>query len=273
MIDLTNNSASINKTVPLDKLFDDETIDLYGISAVSWLMTIKPGIRNVQKHVEGRKRYEEIEVLSIELQELPESGFHLRLLKQVHSKISYPCVLFFQYKDKYKISAWNFEDSVSGASRNILRGGYISSWIKEPIYSKKLNNSIEGIQNLLLQGEGDIEELYNQICQYIVACSPQYVGSRTHLQRIVYAMTGEKNDPVIKTIDSTKRYTVKNSPGRYQRREYYDSYKYVYEYEEIWHGLMSDERIKSIIEKRRYSDVEDMIMRIDMQYEEQREKW
>ena len=121
-----------------------------------------------------------------------------------------------------------------------------------------------------MNGEGDILSIYDQICYAIVECSPQFIGSRTHLSKIIYDLCGKKDDPIIKTIDTTRVYIPKpsNRYNKYKKKEYTQEFRYFYEYEDIWFALMNDERFKSIIQKRRFRDVEDMIYHIDERWEE-----
>ena len=275
MIDLSNNKASLDLNIPKYKFFDEETIKKYSISDIKWLMSIKPSIRNVEKHINGKIRMEEIEVFCFSICQMPDFGIELNVLKQIHSKVSYPCVIIIQYKNKYKISAWNFIDGTIAANHNILQSYYITSWIHEPIYSKQILENITAIQDLLRNGEGDIKELYDTICHHILVCCPKYLGSYTHLQRIVYDLTGNSNHPVLNEIDSIKRHSASNPKARYEKKEYSTTmYQYFYEYEEIWHAFMRDEQIKNIIEKRRYSDADEMITKIDLKYfEAEQNQW
>ena len=268
MLEFTDNAASIHKVIPLNKLFDDEIIKLYEIEEVVWHMSIKPGIRKVTQYIDENIRYEEIEVLTVKVNSIPDIGGYSALLRQIHKLIRYQCVVFFEYKDKFKISAWNFTDSVSITNHNIMQSPYISSWIRIPQVSQKTQKCYDDVMELLFNGEGCIKDLYQKICIAISYCFPSFIGSRTHLQRIVYDLTGIKNDPLIAEVESAKRYEVKNAKAKYQKREYGNSYKYVYEYEDIWAAFMKDERTKKVIEKRRYCNIDDLILTIDLKYEE-----
>lgn len=268
MIDFSKNAAYYGKSVPLAKVFDSESIEHFGVDRCIWLLSIKPAVRNVESYVKDRVRLEEIEVLSLHINSKPDTEGYYRLLKQIHSQIRYPCVVFLEYKNKYKVVAWSFVDSVSSSDHNILRSKYETSWIYDPPSSEKTQKCVSELSTLLLDGEGCIKELYEQICRTIGNCYPQYIGSRQHLVRIVYDLCGKKNHPVLHGIDCDKRYEVKNSRARFEKKVYGSSYKYVYEHEDVWHALMQDEQLKRIIENRRYRDMEDMVFSIDSKYEE-----
>ena len=96
MIELSNNPASIDQKIPADRLFNTDAIEQYQISDVTWKMTIKPGIRNVSAFIQGRIRMEEIDVFVIQVHSIPEKQGYYGLLRQLHRKVMYPCVVFLQ---------------------------------------------------------------------------------------------------------------------------------------------------------------------------------
>lgn len=266
MIDFSNNPASIYKTIPKERLFDEETIDMFSVSDAIWRMSIKPGIRNVTSYVEGRVRLEEIEVITLQVEGLPETRGYLSLLSQLHSQIMYPCVVFLEQGSKYKIAAWKTIDSMSVDNRQILKSAYVTSWIHEPPASSKTQYCIDTVTDLLLNGEGNLQTLYNLICNAILNCAPRFIGSKQHLTTILYDLTGKKNHSIIKKIDGTRKYVVKDRKGKYAKREYSSSFTWIYEYEDIWYAFMNDETFHRIIEKRRYSSIEDLVFSIDERY-------
>lgn len=265
MIDLSNNPASCKKQIPLEKLFSPETIEEFQVEHAEWLMSIKPAVRSVIPYIEGRTRMEEIEVLRVRCNTLPDTKGYRYLLKEIHEKISYPCVVFFEYQNKYKISAWKFLDS-NRVNHNILKSSYVSSWIREPPSSDMTEKCANDIRQVLLYGEGNIKELYTKICQLILNCAPRFIGSRAHIMRILYSLGG--SNALEKTIDHTKRYEIKNPHERYKEKVYGSSYRYAYEYEDVWFALMQDEKMRTVIKKRRYRDIEDLVYQIDTKYEE-----
>ena len=273
MLKLTDNPASIKKLIPAERLFDVDTISQYMISNVNWIMTIKPGIRNVSSFVDGRIRAEEIEVISLAVGSIPDKSGYLSLLSQIHGKIMYPCVVLLEYLNKYKIATWKFFDSDRKTSGVALKSPYVSAWIRDPTTSEKTEQCVKRISDLLLNGEGNIKTLYDQICSAILNCAPQYIGSRAHLSRLLYDLTGKKNHPIQNEIDSRKRYEVKKQYAKYQKKKYGSSYKYGYEYEDIWAAFMEDDQIQAIIKKRRYRDMEELVFQIDTKYEEQDARW
>lgn len=267
MIDFSSNSAFCNKVLSADKLFSDDIIDEFGTDEVNWLMTIKPGIRNVEKYINDRVRMEEIEVFSIKVTYNPSVDSYVRVLKEICSKVVYPCIVFIIYGNKFKIAAWNFVDSVKAANINIMRSYYCTSWMYEPAASEKTEKCINEVSDILLNGEGSVKKLYDSLCMSIMRCSPQYIGSKAHLERIVYDLTGKKNNPIINGISTSVRHDIKGDRNRYKKREYSSTYKYTYDYEDIWFAFMNDEVIKKTIENRRYRDIEDLVLTIDSKYE------
>lgn len=268
MINTQGNPASLRKVIAKEKIFDPETIALFQVSDITWLMSIKPKIRNVTPYANGRVRLEEIEVFSLRINAPPETRGYLSLLSQIHSKVMYPCVVFLEYLGKYKIAAWKAIDSVNLPNREILKSAYVSSWIHDPPSSSKTEYCMKTVEELLLNGEGNIRGIYDQICNAILGCQPQYIGSKKHMLTILYDLCGKKNSSFIGKIDGTRKYTVKKPVDKYKKKEYESSYVYFYEYEDIWYALMNDDGFRKMIEKRRYSSVEEMIYRIDEKYRE-----
>lgn len=268
MVDLSNNSASLDKQIPLEKLFDQETIENFDIINVAWKMSIKPGIRDVSAYISGNTRMEEIEVLEVHVNNIPDMGAYQPLFRQIHSKIMYPTIVFFVFKDKYKIAGYKATDSVQSANKQVLHSFFLSAWIHESAGSENAIRCANTVRELLLNGKGSIKQLYDDLCNAIIICAPQYIGSKRHLMNILFDMSGNKKDPMEEKIDKTKRYDVSNPNQRYKKREYYSTFKYFYEYEDIWHALLSDDKFRNIILNRRYSCPEDMIMSIDSKYTE-----
>lgn len=266
MIDLSGNPASIHKNIPKEKLFDMETIEQFKIKEVVWHMSIKPGIRDVKPYYYNRIRLEEIEVFSVRLQCMIESRGYRCLMKQIHSKVMYPSLVFFEYNDKYKLSAWKIVDSSRCTDKEILKSHFVSSWIYNLPSSDRTRQCINSIVDILFNGKGYINDLYDRICQTIYNCPSQYIGSRQHLLTILYDMSGIKSDPIAKRIECSKYSQVFNPHEKYKKRRYDNLFKYCYEYEDIWHVLINDDRFKRIIENRRYRSVEDMILQIDSKY-------
>lgn len=266
MIDLSNSPAYVNIDIACNKMFEENIINSFGIKELKWLMSIKPSTRDVTPYIEDRIRMEEIEVFYIRISEFPDKISLKSMLSEMCSKVSYPCVVFVGYGDKYKILAWKFADSVRLIDKNVLHSFFESAWIHEPSYSEKADKCVETIKNLLLNGESGINVLYDDICKAISNFYPQYIGSFKHLKTIVYDLTG--NNSFVNSIPSTKRYEVKNSFEKHRKKEYGTMFKYVYEYEDIWNSFMKDEKIKNIINNRRYRDIEDLVLSIDSKYEE-----
>ena len=94
MLDFTGNLASVQKTIPKEKIFDADTIEHFLVSDVQWCLSVKPGIRNVTPYIEGRVRLEEIEALIVEVNSLPEKTGYKTLLGQIHAKMI-ACINYF----------------------------------------------------------------------------------------------------------------------------------------------------------------------------------
>ena len=268
MVDFSENPAFYNRIIPKEKLLETDSDAFFQVEDVTWIMSIKPGIRNVTSYVNTRQRMrmEEIEVLRI-TGELYASKDFLAVARSISKKILYPCVLIFGEENRYKFVTWSFLDSVKQPDKSIATSFYESTWIREPFCSERTKRCAETVFHILLHGEGSIRDLFQEICSSILACSPKFLGSRAHLQRILYALIGKKSSPVMNRIEGTLHHYILNPHQRYQKNVYSDNYRYFYEYEDVWHAFMNDEQLRGIIEKRRFRDMEDLVYCVDAQYE------
>ena len=273
MIDLSSNSASISKQIPIDKMLDADTAKQYSVSKIVWKMSLKPGIRDVATYNDGHIRVEEIEVFEVEIQALSDEGRYLQLLKNIHSKVMYPCVVLLKYKNKYKIIAWKTIDSVASVNKELLKTPFVSSWIYEPPASEKTAKCSKAVEDILCNGTGDLKNLYDQICSAISFCQPEYIGSRAHLIRLIVDLGGAEDDPILSRIDYIKQHDILNPQEKYKKNRYSQSFKYSYEYEDIWYALMNDDRLKQAIINRRYEDMNELVFKIDMKYWENETTW
>lgn len=268
MIDLSCSPAFVNKKIPINKMFTDEIIERYGVKSITWVMSIKPQILNVTPLLNEKYRIEEIEVFQVSITKLIDEGTYTELYKHIFAKVLYPCVLIIVYKNKYKFVACKFEAGKNDYNKNVLKSFYISSWIYDDLLTEKAAKCKDAISRMLLTREGSLQEIYLEICNTILQFQQRYIGSRNHIQRIVYSLAGNSGIPIIATIPSVKRYEAKAKKNKYQKTEYMSQFKYYYEYEDIWHTFMQDDRLNLIIKKRRYSDIEDLIFSIDSRYDD-----
>lgn len=266
MTELFERSVSTQKALPIERFFDRDTIAQYQIAEVVFLLAVKPVPGKIEQSVFGRIRMEEIIVVSVRMDALPERTSYGKLLAQIHKKIKYPCVVFFRYENKYKISAWKFFEGVYQTECNILKSAYVSSWIREPPSSEETRKCIQEVTRLLLEGEGSIEDIYNRICQAILYCQPKFVTSKKHMESLLYDLSGKKHDPFLEKIDTTKHHPVFNPQDKHRKKTYSMGYTYYYEYEDVWHALMSDDTFRRIITGRRYENMEQLVYYIDNKY-------
>lgn len=262
MIRLTNNISSMHKIIPLEKIFDAEIIDTFSISKIRWLMRISSKTRNVSEYCSNKVRIDEIDVFCIRIESMPEEGDYERVLKQFHQRIPYPCVAFLEYKGKYKITTWKFTNDTRTMKHKALQSSYISSWIYIPQLSEKTRNCFENVIELLLHGEGNLNDIYNKISAEILNCCIHHVNSRKHLYEIIYYITGNRQDPLVEQIDCEKYYNYYRDGTRGRL------VCIMYEYEDIWATLMNNEKTRAYVNARGYSDIDRLIYDIESHYED-----
>lgn len=93
-----------NKPIPLKSLFKkDNNINM--VKSVLWYASIKPQLLNVKPVRTDSIRYEEIQVIYVEITKI--KGMY-SIAQEIFYNIKYPCLIIMKYMNKYTLSVCPF---------------------------------------------------------------------------------------------------------------------------------------------------------------------
>lgn len=253
--------AKLNISIPKEKFGDTKVKGLQLIDRITWCGVIKPEIMDVEATITDKLRYEEIQFLKVDINSrdnIYDVG------KAVFSKIKYPCVVEFVCDDAIIIGCCKFEKGKIDQSENVNNRMLFSHVLREDLLSSQAEKMISAINSQVSKGKGSIGELYNEICNAISYY--QLSGtSRAHCDRLIEDMIGKigaKRKAEIKQYCVPYKYYTVIYGNRFSGKKA-SKCRLIHDYEELWYCFMKDPKIRLVIEKRRYRDIEDLIYSID----------
>ena len=260
-----SDKCIVNHEVPVSKFVEknESNEDASSIKRIVWYASIKPDVSAVKASISENMRYEEIQLLEITL---TGREFLYDAAKSVFAHIKYPCVIEFYMGDVICIGCCSFSPGKKDYTENVKKSLIFSHFLHRDILSPQAKNMIDRI-NIILTEEGQyIADMYSGICGALLGYK---LGgtSRAHVDRLIEDMIGKASSSRKAEI---RQYCIPyefhqtiDGSGKYGNRRKYSNYTLVHDYEEIWYSFMKDPQISSIIEKRRYRDMEDLVFSID----------
>lgn len=252
----------------IERIFsgDDSDIRPY-ITRLEWVASIKPGVANIAPARTETTRYDEIEVISLEITDTQEL-YHICV--PVCGAIRYPCLLVVQLRDRFLLGVCPFNAGKLDYDKNILRSMVFSHWIFPDLLSSGAKKLLSDISAQIV-AKGDAESIYIAMKQ----CIQNFALSgltKNHVIALSKDLAGMNCEKLFASCIPYKKYSpvAAGARGKYTARS--SQYIYRYDTEDLWHAYMSDERIRTIIEKRRYRDMSDLIYSIDSKYEALRDE-
>lgn len=247
----------------IERIFtgDDSNIRPY-ITKLEWVASIKPGVANITLTRTETTRYDEIEVISLEVTDTQEL-YHICV--PICRAIRYPCLLDIQFQDRFLLGVCPFHAGKVDYDKNILRQMVFSHWIFPDLLSSGARKLLSDI-SVEIVAEGDAESIYIAMKQCIQNFTLRGL-TKNHVNALSKDLAGKNWEKIFASCVPYKKYlpAAEGARGRYSARS--SQYIYRYDTEDLWHAYMSDERIRTIIEKRRYRDMSDLIYSIDSKYE------
>ena len=254
----------LNLNIPLEKFFGEDPSIRKAVISVHWRASIKPMLTGTAAVNSGNIRYEEIQILSVELKD---SDNLFAILHGIYKQIKYPCLVDVQYKDKFLISTCQFRAGKIDRDNNIIYCINCSHWIHPDLLSAGALQMIDEI-NKAFDLQGDLQSIYTVMIQAVqrfkLSCT-----TKSHINSLLFDMIGktlpEKFDDIMKFCTPYKKY----APINKSRAAKFDKTKRVplavclYDYEEIWYCFLKNEQTLKVVQGRRYRDIQDLIVHID----------
>lgn len=252
--------AKVDFEIPKSKIdFSENVVD--DILDVKWIGTIKPCIMGVEPVVAEDKRFEEIQIMSVNITTV-ENIYEIG--KCIFKSVKYPVILKVCYEEKYLIGVCIFKPGKIDSNENVLSKIQYSHWIHEDLMSKNASKLLDVISETLKE-ESNLYDIYKTIEQAIVAFKISGTN-KAHINRLLNHMLGAKYDfdEIMKYATPVKIY---GKVGSHYSSKRTTSFTYCYDYEELWYCFMKNERTARVITNRRYRDIEDLIFSINERLE------
>ena len=249
-------SCRQNLSLPKDRLGITEE----AVTDITVLGIIKPDLINVQYSEEDVSHSEEIAIIQLTLDNIDIDLF--QLVRTIFKEIKYKCLLILKYQKKLKLSTCSFETGKNDTNLNVLKTAIISWWIHPDLMSQPVDRSILHIRNAL-NCQTDLKSIYLTIHNAVVNIK-QSGTSYAHAQRIVRNLIGNKQGIPYKTIykDCTPiqyHQPTQNRYNKYAKVNKGANYILLHDYEDIWYCLNKYEPTQSIIEARKYKNMEELL--------------
>lgn len=265
---------ALNLNIPLEKFFDGNPSIRSSVIAVHWRASIKPILNGASAVNSGKIRYEEIQILSVELKD---SDNLFAILHGIYQKIKYPCLVEVQYKDKFLISTCQFRAGEIDRDNNIIVCINCSHWIHPDLLSTGALQMIDEINSIFGQ-QGDLLAIYTKMDQAVQRFKLSGI-TRAHIDRLLYDMLGKtspkKRDEIMKYCTPYRKYTPINNSraAKYDKTKRQSAFSYAYDCEDIWYCFLKYEQTKKVVLGRRYKDIQDLLFQIDIKLAENGEGW
>lgn len=266
--------CALNLNIPLEKFFVGAPSIRSSVIAVHWRASIKPMLTGTAAVNRGNIRYEEIQILSVELKD---SDNLFAILHGIYKQIKYPCLVDVQYKDKFLISTCQFRAGKVDRDDNIIYCINCSHWIHPDLLSTGAVQMIDEINSALAQ-QGDLRSIYTEMVHAVQRFRLNGT-TRAHIDRLLFDMIGKtsptERDEIMKYCTPYRKHAPINSSraAKYNKAKRRSAFTYSYDYEDVWYCLLKFEQTKKVVLGRRYRDIQELVFQIDTKWLESDEEW
>lgn len=261
--------------IPLSKIFADNDSEIsMSVQSVQWRASLKPCLLDVKSVKSETIRYEEIQILYIELNN---TEYLYDIAHTICKFIKCPCLLIMHYEYKFLFGCCQFNAGKINYDNNILRAINFSHWIYPDLLSDGAKKLLDKI-NQAINTKSDLYDIYTQISHSIENFRLSGI-TRAHIDRLLCDMMGgvssKRRDEIMKYCSPYKKFspTDKSLATKYNKSKRTSNYTYSYDREDVWYCLLNYEPTKKIIVGRRYRDIDDLIYSIDTKLEEYVDRW
>lgn len=246
-----------------DRIFSPDETATSCVARIDWVASIKPALTDMAPVRTESIRYDEIEVLYLEITDTQEL-YHI--CAPIYKAISYPCLLVVQLREKFLLSVCPFSAGKADYDKNILHSMAFSHWIFPDMVSPNARKLLDEL-NKLMSSTDDIESVYNAMRNAIQNFSLGGLTKR-HVATLTKDMVGTNSEKIYASCTPYKKYSTVGTgvKAKYSARS--NQFIYRYDTEDLWYAFMTNENTRKVIEGRRYRNMEDLIYSIDSKYED-----
>lgn len=269
---LIPEKCMVQNKILVSKFFDDDYFE--SVRSITWLASLKPLFVNVTAVKTETIRYEEIQIICVDL---TETDNLYGVANAFYKKIKYPCLLVMRYNNKFLFSTCQFDAGKDDYNSNKLHSIQFSHWIYPDLLSDGAKRTINKINNAL-NLESDLKTIYTEL-SHAVQFFRLEGTTKAHVKRLLYDMIGptsdNKLDNIMQYATPYKKHhlTEQTLAAKYDKSKRTKSFTYSYDYEDIWYCLQKYEPSKRVIEGRRYRDIEDLMNSIDTKLSGGGKRW
>ena len=248
----------VKREIPLEKFFLINASTKQNTEKIELLATIKPDYIDAIPSVSKEVRYEEIQIINLTLNDL--DGF-INHIKPIFKEIKYPILMLCHYNNKFRFVTCGFRPGKIDYAENILSMIDFSSWVYPDEVSDRADRCIKQISESWKFST--LEDAYKNIRIAVNSFKPINL-TRDHTYAILYAVGLEKADyeNVLKYCSVYKKHSHLSTYNKYDSKKT-QSFVYRYDIEDIWYGMLKDEKANRIIKNKRYRNVEDFMLIMD----------
>ncbi len=273
MIELINipKQCICNRVIPIAKIFSKDQEQLSSaVNAVSWYAVIRPSNFNSEKVVTNSLRYEEIQIIQVDIKN---ADLLFDVARVIYRRIKYPCILIIGYNGvctKYVVSACRFSPGKNDYDVNVLQSLVMSHWVHPDCLSDNAKQFIDSL-NEALEKNGNLYEIYSALYQAITMFKLSGT-SKTHTKSLIDYICGKWENPKVGDKDKILRFCTpyrfnrlrhRSRTNYYSRNNGNQPYSLIYDYEDIWYCFLQNDYIRNYLEKNRYRDIGYLVYCID----------
>lgn len=232
------------------------------IKSVTWIASIRPHETGLISFEDDTRRYEEIQILEVELlkHEVLSSVAYT-----IMSVIPYPILLILSINGKYKACISKATKNKHDYEKLVTRSVFQTSWFF-PFESDNSNVTTGILQALDFPKNDccDIYELHSALFTALLYYKARWL-TKAAVGRIVEWLGMSKTvkrDRICKDCSPIVFYPPEHVVNGFVRRRS-SSYRLLHDTEDVWRALIRDEHARKIIAYRRISNMEELIFRSD----------
>jgi hypothetical protein len=258
-------NRSIPKSDFSSRIHDQERRSLFEklVKNIVWLAVIRPNETKISSFENTKYKYEEIQIIEIELNSYSEYDEFYHIASSINNCIPYPLIILIKFHMKYRL----IMNLISKNSRNYflfkIDKIFITYWIYPKSPSLISNKILKCLDISHYQSKNNFDlyvAMYNNIEKYSRKCI-QEITLYFFLSKFLKMDEGSIEDEIEFIQNNCIGEKYKPSKSKKNKDIYSHQYerhtitKYQYDYEDIWHLFQKRIKIKHYLEVRNISSM------------------